>query len=92
LVWTFHDCWPFTGHCAYFDQYLVLNGNLNVVPVPMKTGYPQSWLIDNSRDNFTRKRKIFTGLPKLILYHRHNGWLAILHKSFLSSYDYQSHK
>ena len=19
VVWTLHDCWPFTGHCAYFD-------------------------------------------------------------------------
>lgn len=19
IVWTLHDCWPFTGHCAYFD-------------------------------------------------------------------------
>ena len=18
IFWTFHDCWPFTGHCAYF--------------------------------------------------------------------------
>lgn len=20
LVWTLHDCWPMTGHCAYFDM------------------------------------------------------------------------
>ena len=20
VVWTFHDCWAFTGHCAYFDE------------------------------------------------------------------------
>ena len=20
VVWTFHDCWPITGHCAYFDS------------------------------------------------------------------------
>jgi len=19
IVWVFHDCWSFTGHCAYFD-------------------------------------------------------------------------
>lgn len=19
VVWTLHDCWPFTGHCSYFD-------------------------------------------------------------------------
>lgn len=19
IVWTFHDCWSFTGHCAHFD-------------------------------------------------------------------------
>jgi len=21
VVWTLHDCWPFTGHCAHFDHY-----------------------------------------------------------------------
>jgi glycosyltransferase involved in cell wall biosynthesis len=20
VVWTFHDCWPFTGHCSYFES------------------------------------------------------------------------
>ena len=20
IVWTFHDCWAFTGHCTYFDK------------------------------------------------------------------------
>ena len=19
IVWTFHDCWPYTGHCAYYS-------------------------------------------------------------------------
>ncbi|WP_367362927.1 hypothetical protein [Mesotoga sp.] len=19
IIWTLHDCWAFTGHCAYFD-------------------------------------------------------------------------
>jgi len=19
IIWTLHDCWPFTGHCAYYD-------------------------------------------------------------------------
>ncbi len=19
VIWTLHDCWPFTGHCAYYD-------------------------------------------------------------------------
>lgn len=21
IIWTLHDCWTFTGHCAYFDFY-----------------------------------------------------------------------
>lgn len=21
VVWAFHDCWSFTGHCGYFDFY-----------------------------------------------------------------------
>lgn len=87
LVWTFHDCWPFTGHCAYFDSVSCIKWQSQCSACPMKHGYPQSWLIDNSRDNFTRKRKLFTGLPKMILVSP-SQWLADhLHKSFLSSYD-----
>ena len=22
VVWTLHDCWPFTGHCAYFAIFV----------------------------------------------------------------------
>ena len=25
VVWTFHDCWPFTGRCPHFSSYNCLN-------------------------------------------------------------------
>jgi len=30
VYWTFHDCWPFTGHCAHFTINNVKNGKMNV--------------------------------------------------------------
>lgn len=87
LVWTFHDCWPFTGHCAYFDSVSCFKWQSQCSACPMKRRYPQSWLIDNSRNNFIRKRELFTGHQKMILVSP-SQWLADhLNKSFLSGYE-----
>lgn len=86
-IWTFHDCWPFTGHCAHFDSVSCFKWQTQCETCPMKQGYPKSWLIDNSKNNYIRKKELFTGLPKIILVSP-SQWLADhLHKSFLSDYD-----
>lgn len=83
VVWTFHDCWPFTGHCAYFDRYNCLKWQSVCFHCPAKNGYPASWLIDNSRKNFVDKNKLFTGLNTLQIITPSN-WLADhVKKSFL---------
>lgn len=87
VVWTLHDCWPFTGHCAHFDAVSCLKWQSQCGACPLKHRYPQSWLIDNSRNNFIRKRELFTGHQKMILVSP-SQWLADhLNKSFLSDYD-----
>jgi glycosyltransferase involved in cell wall biosynthesis len=33
VVWSFHDCWPFTGHCAHFERVVVTAGKPNAMLV-----------------------------------------------------------
>ena len=86
VVWTFHDCWPMTGHCSYFDRYNCRKWETQCYKCPNFKGYPKSLLFDFSTRNFKRKKQTFTGLPNITIVTPSN-WLAdIVHKSFLKDY------
>jgi len=87
VVWTFHDCWPFTGHCSYFDSVNCYRWQTECHHCPNKHGYPASWLIDNSRKNFRQKRELFTGLKKMVLVAPCRWMEGHLRNSFLSGYE-----
>lgn len=59
LVWTFHDCWSFTGHCAHYVTQSCKKW------VKHCENCPQKGRIDNSRSNFAYKQKLFCGHPDL---------------------------
>lgn len=59
LVWTFHDCWPFTGHCAYFDSISCEKWKTGCINCELKKKYPKSILIDNSSHNYFKKENLF---------------------------------
>jgi len=61
IVWTFHDCWSFTGHCSYFDRVDCEKWKTECFSCPMKKYYPESWFRDNSKNNFKNKKELFTG-------------------------------
>ncbi|MBQ8149785.1 MAG: glycosyltransferase [Clostridia bacterium] len=67
VVWTLHDCWPFTGHCAYFDYSGCQRWLTDCHHCPQKGSYPVCVGLDRSRSNHQRKRKAFTGLPNLTM-------------------------
>jgi glycosyltransferase involved in cell wall biosynthesis len=86
IVWTLHDCWPFTGHCSHYDFVGCDFWKSVCHECPNKSAYPSSWLIDNSTENFYRKKAIFTGVDNLVLVSP-SEWLAIeLKSSFLRDY------
>jgi glycosyltransferase involved in cell wall biosynthesis len=75
VSWTLHDCWPFTGHCAYFDTAACdrwLNGCHHC---PLLHTYPTGWFFDRSRLNWQEKRFAFTRLPKIDIV-TPSHWLA----------------
>lgn len=87
VVWTFHDCWPFTGHCSYFDAVDCLKWQTECHECPNIKGYPASWFVDNSLKNYRQKMELFTGPDNMVLVSP-SKWLAEhLKNSFLSGYE-----
>lgn len=87
IVWTLHDCWAFTGHCVHFEyagcNCWTDNGKYACI---QKESYPKSWIINNSKNNFKRKKNAFTGVNDLTII-TPSVWLANLVKqSFLKEY------
>ncbi len=88
VVWTLHDCWPFTGHCAYFDAVNCEKWKNGCYECPAKHSYPASWLIDNSKKNWLDKRRIFTQIEKEnMIIVVPSQWLKMkVEQSFLKNY------
>ncbi|MCX0367134.1 glycosyltransferase [Clostridium perfringens] len=86
VVWTLHDCWAFTGHCAYFDYVECDKWKFRCEKCPQKREYPTSNLLDNSKWNYEKKKKIFKGVKDLTII-TPSKWLAgLVKESFLSEY------
>lgn len=59
VVWTLHDCWAFTGHCAYFDYANCNCWKNGCHDCVQKKSYPASLVFDNSKLNWLRKKELF---------------------------------
>ena len=86
-IWTLHDCWAFTGHCAYYT-YAKCNKwqrccNSNC---PNKNEYPKA-IFSKVEKNFNRKKEIFNNVENMILV-TPSEWLKNeVEKSYLKSYQ-----
>lgn len=86
VMWTLHDCWSLTGHCAHFDYAKCSRWKDGCGSCPQKNVYPASWILDRSRENHRRKKEAFCGVEDLTLIVP-SAWLARLVKqSFLKEY------
>lgn len=87
IFWTFHDCWPFTGHCAYFTAAKCNKWMKQCRNCPNKKNYPVSLFKDNSYKNYLEKKKLFIGLNNLTII-TPSDWLnKLIKKSFLKDYN-----
>ena len=90
VVWTLHDCWPFTGHCSYFDRYHCEKWKRGCHHCPNSKGYPKSLFLDRSKANYARKKKLFNR-PKNITFVAVCQWMANNVKaSFLGGYPVET--
>lgn len=87
VVWTLHDCWPFTGHCAYYDKNGCLLWQQGCKSCRYHaSAYPYALFRDNAEEGWRRKREAFCGVERLTLV-TPSRWLADeVKKSFLKEY------
>ena len=87
IVWTLHDCWSFTGHCAYFDYVGCEKWKTGCFKCPQKGKYPISLLKDNSKNNFRRKKEAFTSISNMTLITVSEWLQRITKESFFKDYS-----
>lgn len=89
VVWTLHDCWSFTGHCAHYTFANCDQWQSHCDTCRQYRSYPACLLFGNASRNFDRKRAAFTGVPNLTLV-TPSQWLAgEVGKSCLREYPVQ---
>ena len=87
IVWTMHDCWAFTGHCSHFEFVECRKWKEACFSCPQSSSYPSSLIVDNSKDNFIKKKKLFNSLNNMTIVPV-SEWLdSQLRYSFLNAYD-----
>ncbi len=91
VKWTLHDCWAFTGHCSYFDAVHCVQWESHCQRCVQKNEYPASYVCDNCRNNFMRKKAAFTGVQNMTIL-TPSQWLAgLVQRSFLGGYPVEVH-
>ena len=86
VVWTLHDCWAFTGHCAHYILAKCDKWKTGCYKCPRKKGYPSSLIFDASEKNWEKKKALFTSVKNMTLV-TPSQWLANeVKQSFLNKY------
>jgi len=86
IVWTFHDCWAFTGHCTHFDFVGCERWKTGCYSCIQKHQYPKSILFDRSRKNYLDKKTLFNSVKNLTIVPV-SYWLGnLIKQSFLNKY------
>ncbi|MCR5501420.1 MAG: glycosyltransferase [Lachnospiraceae bacterium] len=67
VFWTFHDCWPFTGHCAFYTASGCEKWKTGCGNCPNRKRYPVSLLLDASKRNYRDKKRMFLSLKDLTI-------------------------
>lgn len=65
VIWTLHDCWSFTGHCAYYDLVSCKKWKTECHTCPNKREYPSSLYLDRSNQNFLKKKSLYKNFNNL---------------------------
>ena len=86
IVWTFHDCWAYTGRCIYYSNVGCDAWKSGCKKCIQKDGYPTTKIFDRASWNFKRKKKLFTGIDNVTIV-TPSEWLKNETKqSFLKDY------
>ena len=82
VVWTFHDCWAFTGHCFHFVTEGCMKWETGCFECPLKSISPKT-LFDRSKEHYELKRRMFNACDNLTVVSC-SDWMAdFVRRSFL---------
>ncbi|MBP3890750.1 MAG: glycosyltransferase [Solobacterium sp.] len=89
VIWTLHDCWTFTGHCAHYEAIECEKWKVECKDCPALRQYPSTWNGSHVKDNYYRKKEVFTSLPiEQLTIVTPSEWLkAQVKQSFLKDYE-----
>lgn len=66
VVWTLHDCWTFTGHCAHFIDVECYKWKCGCENCPKRKDYPSAYT-DRSKRNYRIKEQLFTNKDNIFI-------------------------
>ena len=82
VVWTFHDCWAFTGHCFHFVTKDCSKWKTGCYECPMRNVQPKS-VLDMSVKNYELKKWFFGGCKNLTIVSCSDWMAGFVRQSFL---------
>lgn len=86
IVWTMHDCWAFTGHCAHYESVNCDKWKTKCCQCSNLKGYPATWNGCNVEKNYNTKKEAFNKLHNMTII-APSYWLAKqISDSFLNRY------
>lgn len=83
VVWTFHDEWALTGHCPCFEMIGCEKWKTGCHHCPQRSHHPSSWIVDNSKWNWEKKKELFSGLDNLTIVAPSRWMAGVVRESFL---------
>lgn len=89
VVWTLHDTWSFTGHCSHYEAVGCKKWKTQCGECPQIREYPKSF-VDKSAQNYTKKKRVFTGIDNLTIVTPSNWLQQQVKVSFLGDYPCQT--
>ena len=84
VVWTFHDCWAFTGHCFHFVTKKCERWKVECYDCPLKNECPKTFL-DKSKDHYNLKRDLFCNCKNLTIVPCSDWMYSFVQQSFLKN-------
>ena len=87
VVWTFHDCWAFTGKCPYSEMDKCDKWKSGCYKCPQIKKYPESYFMDMTKPLWRKKNRMFNSIENLTIV-TPSEWLSdYVKESFLKSHD-----
>ncbi|MBE6202363.1 MAG: glycosyltransferase [Rikenellaceae bacterium] len=75
VVWTLHDCWPFTGHCAHYITHGCDKWKSNCDICKYRHVYPKAYS-SNASNNFKEKKALFSSISEHLTIIGVSNWLS----------------